>query len=397
MTADADAVRRRPKDRKQQILAHARELFAEFGYPGVSMAMIAGRAGITAGALYRHYSTKADLLEAVVRDAFSGIPPPAGDLTLDEAIDRDITAIADRPHLADLWSREVRYLAGDVQREIRAAMRQANLGYVSLLRARRPALNTGQAELIAWSIQSLLSCLGRNSVRLPAGGGQALVRGAARALPDVPVEAARAEPRRRAGLAPASTRERLLIAATRHFAAQGYQEASMASIGAEAGVTGQSLYSYFDSKAELLRAVIVRGTHALWLELDSALAEAEDPAAALESVVTGYIRLARDWAGLRLDLADDPELAEGSRTAQREYVSEWVALLRKVRPELAAGEARALVQMTLTTISDSWRTTHLARRPAFGAELTAIAQAILASAPDPARKAGMRATPLDIK
>jgi AcrR family transcriptional regulator len=57
MTADAAAVRRRPKDRKQQILVQARDLFLGLGYPNVSMAMIADRVGITAGALYRHYST----------------------------------------------------------------------------------------------------------------------------------------------------------------------------------------------------------------------------------------------------------------------------------------------------------------------------------------------------
>ena len=51
MTADAAAVRRRPKDRKQQILVQARDLFLGLGYPNVSMAMIADRVGITAGAL----------------------------------------------------------------------------------------------------------------------------------------------------------------------------------------------------------------------------------------------------------------------------------------------------------------------------------------------------------
>ena len=90
MTADAAAVRRRPKDRKQQILVQARDLFLGLGYPNVSMAMIADRVGITAGALYRHYSTKADLLEAVVRDAFRTVTPPAEGLALDELIDREI-------------------------------------------------------------------------------------------------------------------------------------------------------------------------------------------------------------------------------------------------------------------------------------------------------------------
>jgi AcrR family transcriptional regulator len=388
MTVGATAVRRRPKDRKQQIMLHARDLFVESGYPNVSMAMIAGRVGITAGALYRHYATKAGLLEAVVRDAFDGVAPPPAGTPLEEVIDRSIAAGLGHPHLADLWSREVRYLPEGVQREIRAVMRRAAQGYVPPLQERRPTLSREQAELIAWSIQSVLSCLARDSVRLPASGGQALVRGAARELLEVRLDlgGARTEPGHRARLAPVSTRERVLIAATRQFAAHGYQETSMASIGAEADVTGQNLYGYFGSKADLLRAVIVRGTHALWLDLDAALAAADSPAAALTSVVAGYVRLARRWAGLRLDLVGEPELAEESRPAQREYVAEWVALVREVRPGLPQPEARALVQMALTAISDLGRTPHLAQLPGFGASVAAVAEAILTSAPQPAGK-----------
>src|SRR6201996_1233854 len=188
MTADAAAVRRRPKDRKHQILVQARELFLELGYPNVSMAMIADRVGITAGGLYRHFSTKGDLLEAVVRDAFRPIPPPAEGLALDELIDREIAAVAGRSHMADLWAREVRYLPEQVRREIRAIMRETARASLAPLKAGRPRLTLVQAEMIAWAIQSELSCLGRDSVRLPSAGGQVLVRGAARALPAVPLD-----------------------------------------------------------------------------------------------------------------------------------------------------------------------------------------------------------------
>jgi AcrR family transcriptional regulator len=387
MTAEAAAVRRRPKDRKRQIQVQARGLFVELGYPNVTMAMIAGRVGITASALYRHYPTKADLLEAVMRDAFASLVQPAQGMTPEQVIDLAIASVLSHPHLADLWSREVRYLAERVQREIRAVMRQATQEYVPLLRARRPALSLQQAELIAWSLQSVLSCLARDSVRLPGSGGQALVRGAARALLDVRLDAAQPAPRHPSRLAPVSTRERLLIAATREFARHGYQETSMASIGAQADVTGQNLYSYFGSKADLLRAVLERGTHALWLQLDAALEAADDPADALATVVEGYVHLARNWAGLRMDLVGDPELAEESRAPQREYVAEWVGLVREVRPELTQAEARALVQIALTAISDLGRTPHLAQLPAFADSVTAIAAAILASVPDQATRA----------
>jgi len=63
-------------------------------------------------------------------------------------------------------------------------------------------------------------------------------------------------------------------------------------------------------------------------------------------------------------------------------VAEWVALLRQVRPELSLAEARALVQITLTTASDLPRIWHLAQQPSFNAWLTSIAAAILASVPE---------------
>jgi hypothetical protein len=121
-------------------------------------------------------------------------------MTLDELIDGEIAAVAGRSHMADLWSREVRYLPEQVRREIRAMMRETARAYLAPLQASRPELFLAQAEMIAWSVQSVLSCLGRESVRLPSAGGQALVRGAVRALPAVSLEwfpslsLARAEP-----------------------------------------------------------------------------------------------------------------------------------------------------------------------------------------------------------
>ena len=55
--------RRRPKDRKAQIARVSAEAFSDLGYHGVSMEVIAGRVGVTAASLYRHYSGKYDLFQ----------------------------------------------------------------------------------------------------------------------------------------------------------------------------------------------------------------------------------------------------------------------------------------------------------------------------------------------
>ena len=51
---------------KEQILETALELFAQSGYLGTSMSDIAGELGITKGALYKHYTSKQEILSSIV-------------------------------------------------------------------------------------------------------------------------------------------------------------------------------------------------------------------------------------------------------------------------------------------------------------------------------------------
>lgn len=53
-------------DTKERILETALELFAQSGYLGTSMNDIAGKLGITKGALYKHYTSKQEILDSIV-------------------------------------------------------------------------------------------------------------------------------------------------------------------------------------------------------------------------------------------------------------------------------------------------------------------------------------------
>ena len=53
-------------DTKERILETALELFAHSGYLGTSMSDIAKRLGITKGALYKHYTSKQEILDSIV-------------------------------------------------------------------------------------------------------------------------------------------------------------------------------------------------------------------------------------------------------------------------------------------------------------------------------------------
>lgn len=75
-TAPGDGARRDAgeSNTRERILASATRLFAEQGFDGASMPAIAKASGITAGAIYKHFESKGDLLLEVVMRSFLSSP-----------------------------------------------------------------------------------------------------------------------------------------------------------------------------------------------------------------------------------------------------------------------------------------------------------------------------------
>ncbi len=59
---------------RERILVQAERLFADRGFNGVTMPAIADASGISAGAIYRHFKSKAELFFHVVRRAVEASP-----------------------------------------------------------------------------------------------------------------------------------------------------------------------------------------------------------------------------------------------------------------------------------------------------------------------------------
>ena len=59
---------------RERILASAASLFAEHGFESASMPAIAKASGITAGAIYKHFKSKGELLLEVVKRSFESTP-----------------------------------------------------------------------------------------------------------------------------------------------------------------------------------------------------------------------------------------------------------------------------------------------------------------------------------
>ncbi|RSV17339.1 TetR family transcriptional regulator [Sphingomonas sp. ABOLG] len=71
--ADPSPRRRRKEARPSEILAAALSVFSERGFAAARLDDVAERAGIAKGTIYLYFSTKEELFEAVVRDAFSPV------------------------------------------------------------------------------------------------------------------------------------------------------------------------------------------------------------------------------------------------------------------------------------------------------------------------------------
>ena len=203
----------RPRDRKLQIVAAARQLFSEKGYAAVSADEIAGSVGITAGALYRHFDGKQDLLVHALIDALDAAAEgvrdePSGDL---EGVVRALTAVAgENRELGVLWSREIRLL-DDAHRAVVRQHFFAVFGVVERRLARsRPELEPIQAELLTWSVLAVLTSVAFHRVPMTAGNVE-LLRGLATTVCRVPLAscsgAVAAPP---AGLRPQARRELVL-------------------------------------------------------------------------------------------------------------------------------------------------------------------------------------------
>ncbi|WP_262365904.1 TetR/AcrR family transcriptional regulator [Gordonia sp. OPL2] len=382
MTTKLSTVRRRPKNRKEQILDAARTLIVEVGYPNVSMAMIADRVGITAGALYRHFANKSVLLGAVIEQSFAEVAPAFGStVTLDHALAESCEHAVAHRDVGVLWWREARNLPEERRDELQRRLYATNREYRDLIRAHRPALPDLQAEELAWGVQAILASPGTHTTRIGNPEYVELMTRAAVRLCAAELGPP-TEPQDRAPsvLQPASKREALLGHAIVLFGENGYEGTGLDDIGAAAGVSGPNLYSYFESKSALLQVAVERGTSALFLLLHRVLRENSEPAGALADLAYGYVELALDKTILTsLLLTEQRTLSADGHARQREYVAEWTALLQAIRPHLDTASARILVHTALSVVHTLARLEHLQVNGSLAEDMTAMALAVLFS------------------
>jgi len=91
----------------------------------------------------------------------------------------------------------------------------------------------------------------------------------------------------------AATRERILQAAIELAHEEGWPNLTMRRIAERIQYTHPALYAYFNTKEELLLALLREGVHQLHAALETARQLAPDPEAALRAIVEAYWNFAR--------------------------------------------------------------------------------------------------------
>ena len=157
-----------------RILDAAEHLFAEHGYDGVSMPMIAAASAITAGAIYKHFESKEDLFfEVVVRAVQTAAITTEGPSDGAIELPRIVAAYTTQPfRLLRRFAIETHYASAKHSR-VRRLLRKAldgNIGQIreSIVRAQRAgALEPADSELLACAVMVFIMGLMHMETLLP--------------------------------------------------------------------------------------------------------------------------------------------------------------------------------------------------------------------------------------
>ena len=91
-----------------------------------------------------------------------------------------------------------------------------------------------------------------------------------------------------------NSRDDVVRAAGRLFAARGYHGTSMRDLGKELGLLGSSLYAHVDSKQDLLVEVVEEGARLFEASAEKALAGEGTAADRLEALIAGHVDVVVD-------------------------------------------------------------------------------------------------------
>lgn len=153
-------------------------------------------------------------------------------------------------------------------------------------------------------------------------------------------------------------KEKILSAAARLIAEQGYHAVSMAEIGREAGIVGSGIYRHFESKAAILVAIFDQVIDDLLIDEHRVIESRSDIARTLDLLIKDQVEFVVGNRAIAQvyhnEIANLPaEDRSRLRRKQRLYVEEWVNVLHEMRPDLDDAHARTLVHASINAIQSA--------------------------------------------
>lgn len=357
--------------RKRVILDGAAEILAANGFHGARMSQIAGASGITGPALYRHFAGKDALHAAVIERGIDIVDETMARTGTGgpETVLADTVAGLAKAGIehAPLWLillRDARHLPAE-ERARHSRRAAAIIGdLVRRIAAVRTDLRPWDVELVARALLAFAASpsgsrvKGMNDARRRRLLEQMLLR-----LTEVRfgADADDGEPPSSPGELPrpvvrAARREAIVDAAHHLFRRHGFHAVSMEDIAVAAGVTGPTVYSYFESKAELLVVAQQRGSAWLALALAHVMRTETSPGTRFDGGMRSYVDFALDHGDTLAVLVREscnlpPSLLPTVLRDHHDYTTEMGALLAAARPDLDEPAARFVVCGGLDLVS----------------------------------------------
>jgi AcrR family transcriptional regulator len=160
---------------------------------------------------------------------------------------------------------------------------------------------------------------------------------------DRPAGEARTQDEGRATVTPRV--DAILAGAARAFSRDGFAAASMRQIAQESGASLGSIYYHFESKEEILRALICDNFERVLSTARERLEGVEDPARQVALFIDNHVRFFGDHLEEMRVISHELDTLEGAAGDEvaglrRAYFSEALGILTRLRPDLPHEEVR---------------------------------------------------------
>jgi len=155
--------------RRELLLKAAADLFSARGYHAVGIDDIGEAAGITGPGVYRHFSSKQALLQALCDLATGRMLEAARSVEGVEAlVDLHVRFVVKERALIRVWLREQWALDKEAQRSFALHLRSYEAVWRDALAPRRPSLGTDEVALMVGSVLAMLNTTTLLDSPLPA-------------------------------------------------------------------------------------------------------------------------------------------------------------------------------------------------------------------------------------